>query len=560
MAYSWHERKQRIPNRGSEYGLPKYKSWINSPEGMEERGDSGLNNPFKGEDNRFIGAYVHNLEDKERGINKRGLHGYTASMDVESEYPNVIIALNISPETAIYDPDEFTDILWDKKMAWESGIRWGARKDIVGLVPEVLTYWSAQRLELQKKMKEATNEEEKNHYKRLQHVKKIQLNSAYGALGNKYSHFHNLAFAEAVTFGGQGIVKHMIKTIGIMVDDHTPAGKEFEDLNTPSIIYGDTDSCYFKLPFVETDEEAIVYADYIAGEVNKTFPEYMIHVHGCNAERANRIKAGREIVADRSLFVDKKRYALNVIAPKDKNEENWMKVMGLEVVQSSTPKVIQAFLQNILISILQEKKNEKEIADIIYTFRRKFRNELTLEEIGMPKGVKGIEDYGNRLLIRKLLIQQKRLMSGTFVDEEPLTIEEDQLITDARRDKSIDPKTKKTRWEQITGKKGCPGHVQASLNWNKMLEDTGDKTRSRINTGMKIKVYYLLKNPYEFTSIAIPTDEVDVPDWFKELPLDMKKMGTVLIDSKLKSIYSSLSWKIPKEATDDTNFDGFLEF
>jgi hypothetical protein len=178
----------------------------------------------------------------------------------------------------------------------------------------------------------------------------------------------------------------------------------------------------------------------------------------------------------------------------------------------------------------------------------------------MPKGVKGIEDYGNRLLIRKLLIRQSRLMSGTFVDEEPLTIEEDQLITDARRDKSVDPKTKKTRWEQITGKKGCPGHVQASLNWNKMLIDTGDKTRSRINTGMKIKVYYLLKNSYGFTSIAIPTDEVDVPDWFKELPLDMKKMGTVLIDSKLKSTYSSLGWKIPKEATDDTNFDGFLEF
>jgi len=556
MAYAWHEKDQKIPDRGSEYGLPTYKSWINSEEGMKERNEAGLNNPFKQNDNRFVGAYVHNLVDEKRGINKRGLHGYTASMDIESEYPNTIIALNVSPETVIFDPDEFDHILWDKKMAWETGIRWGARKDIIGLVPEVSTYWLDQRVELKKKMKEATTKEEKAYYKRLQHVKKIQLNSAYGALANQYSHFYNLAFAEAITFGGQGIVKHMIKTIGIMVDDHHPTQDEHKDLNTPSIIYGDTDSCYFDLPDVESPQEAIVYADYIAQEVNKTFPEYMIYVHGCDARRANRIKAGREIVADRSLFVDKKRYALHVI--DDGSSVDKLEIKGLEVVQSSTPKVIQELLRNILVSILQDKKNEKEIAEIVHTFRQRFNQDLSLEEIGMPKGIKGIEDYADRIRIRELWARKKRIEAG-FSNEKPLTEEEENDLREALRSKAIDPVSKKTRRQQIEGK-GCPGHVLASLNWNQMLDETGDKTRSKIASGMKIKVYYLLKNSHEFTCIAIPTDEVDVPQWFRDLPFDMKKMGKVLIDSKLKAMYASLKWAIPKEGTDDTTFEGFIEF
>ena len=309
MSYAWHERNQRIPDRDSDYGVPEYKSWINSIEGMEER-NTDASNPHKESSNaRFVGAYVHELG------NKKGLHEYTASIDLASLYPNTIIALNISPETmtAYAKTDGFGHqkydteyILWDEKMNWtnkEKGTKqcWGARRDIVGLVPEVLSYWIDQRKELQAKMKSA-KDEERAYYKRLQHVKKIQLNSAYGALGNQYSHFYNVALAEACTFGGQAIMKHMMKVIGSLVDNRGQTGDEAHDLNAPSIIYGDTDSCYFKLSDVENKKEAIICADNIAGEVNKTFKNFMITNHNCDETRADKIQAEREIVADRSLF------------------------------------------------------------------------------------------------------------------------------------------------------------------------------------------------------------------------------------------------------------------
>jgi len=565
MSYAWHERDQRIPDRDSNYGVPEYKSWINSIEGMKER-NTDASNPHKESSNaRFVGAYVHDLGDK------KGLHEYTASIDLASLYPNTIIALNISPETMTayaktddYDHQKYgMDILWDKKMNWtneEKGTKhcWGARKDIIGLVPEVLSYWIDQRLELQAKMK-SVGDEERAYYKRLQHVKKIQLNSAYGALGNKYSHFFNLALAEACTFGSRGIMKHMFKTIGYLVDDHEQTGDEIHELNAPSIIYGDTDSCYFKLSDVKNDKEAIIYSDYIATEVNRTFQNFMIVNHSCDEARASKIKAEREIVADRSLFVDKKRYAMHVINDRGDKVDK-MKVMGLEVVQSSTPKIIQTFLSDILNGVLKDKKDEKETAKTVHAFRRKFYNDLELEDFGMPIGVKKIEDYANRILVRKLLARQEECINESFVSGKRLTREEEEIIMEAQRDRSIDPNNGKTRWQLITDSRTVPGHVQASLNWNSVLREREDKIRTKVSSGMKIRVYYLKQNRWEFKSIAIPTDEPEIPDWFRELPFDMKKMGEVLIDQKLKSIYSALKWDMPKEATDDVQFEGFMQF
>jgi DNA polymerase elongation subunit (family B) len=605
MAYAWHKKKQHIPNRGSQYLSVEYTSSTYKMSHMlnaliEEKRVTRFDadeliehNPVKAYEviidryeklkktdpkfkkaNRievmqgikapedrdrgtyFAGAYVHPLVVPEREINNRGRFRWTGSTDIKSLYPNVIMAFNISPETVLTNANPETDIVWPKEMNWlgdpkefpagvvpEQITNWGARKDKIGLVPEVLSYWYEQRKVLQDKMAKAKTPEEKEHYKRMQHIKKIQLNSAYGALGNKYSHFFNLALAESCTLGGQGIVKHMIKTVGEVIDDTV------NDLYSPSVIYGDTDSCYFQLPGAETEKEAAVYADYIARKMNKTFVSYMENTHNCDLERAKKIEAARENVARSSLFLDKKRYAMKVINTEGEKVD-YLKIMGLEIVQSSTPKMIQDFLREIVVSVLDFKK--KELVDkIVIDFRENFHKKLTVEEIGMPRGVNKVEDYGERILVRALIEKQKKSVSNDLYAGKDLTTEERVILHRAQSDRN--------RWDIINNKTTIPGHVQASLNWNQILDEKKDRATMRIISGFKIRVYYLNPgNEWGFTNIAIPVDIPEMPDWFQRLSFDREKMAEVLVDKKIKAIYSVLNWKVPKEGAQRA--ESFFEF
>lgn len=613
MAYAWHKKKQHIPNRGSTYLDVEYETstfkmshMLNvlieekkvkkfdaeelialDPEKAYEiimdryqkfkkidpkfRKASRIDRmqgkkPMEDRDRGtyFAGAYVHPLVVPEEEVNNRGLHGYTGSTDIKSLYPNVIMALNISPETVLTNANPETDIVWEKDMNWKNdpkefpaGIvpeirtNWGARRDKIGLVPEVLSYWYEQRKVLQSKMAEAKTPEEKEHYKRMQHIKKIQLNSAYGALGNKYSHFFNLALAESCTLGGQGIVKHMIKTVGKVIDETDGY------LYSPSVIYGDTDSCYFKLPGCETDEEAVFYADYIARKTNDTFVPYMKKVHNCDQERAQKIEAARENVATSSLFLDKKRYAMKVFNV-DGKPEKYLKIMGLEIVQSSTPKMIQDFLREIVVAILDFEK-KLTVDRIVTDFRENFHNNLTIEEIGMPKGVKKVEDYANRIQVRALLEKEKRSVTHDLVEAEELNPQERMILFTARNDQTKDAANGKLRWDQINSSKNVPGHVQAAINWNNILAERKDRGAMKISSGMKIRVYYLnAGNPWAFTNIAIPVDIPEIPDWFRKLSFDREKMADVLVNKKIQSIYSVLDWKVPKEGAQRA--ESFFEF
>jgi hypothetical protein len=366
-----------------------------------------------------------------------------------------------------------------------------------------------------------------------------------------------LALAESCTLGGQGIMKHMMGYVGEILDGE-------ESIWSKSIIYGDTDSCYFKLPYVENNEEAVALANAVALKVNETFVPYMLKTHNCVEEEAQKVLAEREIVADRSLFVEKKKYALHVINDSGKPTD-YIKVMGLDVKQSSTPKVIQTFLWEVLSALLEKGLSEEEIAEIIHDFRKKFYEDLTVEEIGMPKTVNKLEDYRDRIYIRGLLAQQEK-SQATFSDVEPLTIDELMYLERSEREgkKILDPKSKKNRWEQITGTSAVPGHVQASINWNEWLGRRNDKVFSPVVDGMKIRIYYLidgdLGNPENYRSISIPTDAPFMPEWFEDLPFDMKVMSEKLIDAKIGSMYKSIGWKVPKEGTDIRELAGLLEF
>lgn len=303
-------------------------------------------------------------------------------------------------------------------------------------------------------------------------------------------------------------------------------------------------SCYFKLPDEITEpDDLVIYADYVAETANSKFYDYMVETHNCKDWQAKEIRADREVVADRALFTDKKRYAMHLIDldgyPVDK-----LKVMGLDVIKSTTPIKVKAFLNELLSRLLKEGHTEDQLSQFILDFRDELNSEFTPLDFGEPKGVKNIDDYKNRLYIRKLYDKSK-IKHNVFA--EPLTKKEKTELKNAEKDAD--------RWKKITKGKSVmvPGHVMASINWNMIIQEIGDKTLRKINSGTKIRTFYLKTNQWKIKSIAIPSDLDEFPQWFLDLPFDMPRIEQNLIDKKVESLYNSMSWRIPTTATKELN-------
>ena len=91
------------------------------------------------------------------------------------------------------------------------------RKDIHGFLPEMMQRIYDDRSIFKKKMLAAKQSLEHSktasetvalqkdvaRFNNIQMARKIQLNSAYGAIGNQYFRYYNLANAEAITLSGQ---------------------------------------------------------------------------------------------------------------------------------------------------------------------------------------------------------------------------------------------------------------------------------------------------------------------------------------------------------------------
>jgi hypothetical protein len=104
-----------------------------------------------------------------------------------------------------------------------------------------------------------------------------------------------------------------------------------------------------------------------------------------------------------------------------------------------------------------------------------------------------------------------------------------------------------------------PGHVRASINWNNMLKANSDQYSMQITDGMKVIVCRLKSNAMGYTSIAYPTDEMHIPDWFKQLPFDEDSMEEAVVDKKVENLLNVLKWDL--SATDTSNtFHSLFDF
>jgi hypothetical protein len=268
-------------------------------------------------------------------------------------------------------------------------------------------------------------------------------------------------------------------------------------------------------------ETATALYEGLADDVNVSFPPYMERAHNVPTEKGEIIKCGREITGESGLFIKKKRYAIMVYDSEGTRYDidgkpGKVKAMGLDLKRSDTPVVIQDFLKDILNDLLTNK-DEEYIIEKIIEFKKSFKGKPSWEK-GSPKRVNKLTHYG------KIMLTEKE--------------------------------------ERGKGNKVAtiPGHVRAAVNWNTLRKMHRDNHSIEIQDGMKTIVCKLKDNPLGFTSIGIPTDESNIPDWYKELPFNDELMETALIDKKVENLLGVLKWDITTRTDISNTFQQLFEF
>ena len=237
------------------------------------------------------------------------------------------------------------------------------RKDVRGFLPELMEKIYQDRTIYKKKMLAAKQEYEKKKTKELekeiarcnniQMARKIQLNSAYGAIGNQYFRYFKLANAEAVTLSGQVSIRWIEDKINKYLN------KILKTEDVDYVIASDTDSIYLNMgPLVETvykgrektTESVVSFLDKVA---KVKLEKYIESCYQELADYANaydqKMQMKRENIADRGIWTAKKRYILNVWDSEGvRYEEPKLKMMGIEAVKSSTPAPCRQMIKNCL--------------------------------------------------------------------------------------------------------------------------------------------------------------------------------------------------------------------
>jgi len=355
-------------------------------------------------DAKYAGAYVKEPIP--------GKYDWVVSFDLNSLYPHLIMQYNISPETIreTRHPSASVEGLLNQEIKIDGDYAVCAngaqyRKDVRGFLPELMEKIYKDRTIYKKKMLEAKQQYEKTKTKTLekeiarcnniQMARKIQLNSAYGAIGNQYFRYYKLANAEAITLSGQVSIRWIEnKMNGYMNKILKTEGEDY-------VIASDTDSIYLNLgPLVEAVYEGREKTNEgVVGFLNKVCEtQFEPFIESAYEELARYVNAydqkmfmKRENIADRGIWTAKKRYILNVWDSEGvRYEEPKLKMMGIEAVKSSTPAPCRSMIKDALK--LMMNGTEDEVIDYIDKCRKEFKA-LPPEDIAFPRTASDVRKY-----------------------------------------------------------------------------------------------------------------------------------------------------------------------
>ena len=479
-------------------------------------------------DDRFEGAYV-----KEPQV---GLHNWVASFDLNSLYPHLMMQYNISPEMLV-EPEDYTPemrevisqgVSVDRLLAKQidlsrlQGVTLTPngqffRTEKQGFLPKMLEDQYESRKKFKKMMlaakQEYENEKDESkkyeikkriaRYDNLQLAKKVSLNSAYGAMGSQYFRFYDLRQALAVTTAGQLSIRWIEGKLNGWMNNLLKSDVDY-------VIASDTDSIYLRMgemvnkfvPDQSDKQKVISVMDKICEEkiqpfIDKSYNELATYVHAF----AQKMQMKREGLSDKGIWTAKKRYILNVYNNEGvQYAEPQLKVMGLEMVKSSTPSAIREKMKETILMMI--RGTESEVQDFIENFRKEFKK-LPPEEISFPRGLNGLREYSDSVMLYK---------------------------------------------------KGTPIHVKGAILYNHYLKQRGlDKKYPLIQEGEKLKFTYLKQpNPFKDTVISYPgrlPEEFGLHDF---VDYDMQFDKAYL--EPVKTILDCIGWNHEKVST----LDGFF--
>lgn len=464
----------------------------------------------------FAGGYV-----KEPKV---GMHKWVVSCDLNSLYPHLIQQYNISPETFVerINIPSINDLLAgvsvplsEYSIAANGCAYLKTKQGFLGALMEKMykdrQAYKKQMLKVEQEYENTKNPILKKEIARLnslQHSKKIQLNAAYGALGNRYFRWFDINHAEAITLSGQLSIQWIANKL------NTYLNKICNTISYDYIIASDTDSVYIsfenliqiKFKDEQSDTLKIVkWLDKFCQEILEPFIEksYQQLAEHMNAY-AQKMKMKREAIADVAIWTAKKRYIMNVWNNEGVSyEKPKLKMVGIEAIRSSTPKSCRDAIKKAIEMIINT--DEQTVQKYIQEYKDIFKT-LTFEEIAFPRGVSDLGAYSKK--------------SDGFAFE-----------------------------------KGCPIHVKGSILYNYLINKYNLIGQYEfIGNGDKIKFCYLKKpNPYG-SNVISSFDELP-KEFILDKYLDFDTQFNIAFIKPLSIILDSIGWHTEKKVT----LEGFFE-
>ena len=461
---------------------------------------------------KYEGAYV-----KEPLL---GQHKWIVSFDINSLYPHIIIQYNISPEKIIGSSSQGVNVnkMIDMKVPLNFLKTEGAcltpngamfKNDEQGFLPKMMQTMYDERVIYKKRMLKAKKEFEQTknpdlkkeiaRCHNIQWARKIALNSAYGAVGNQYFRYYDVRQASGITTAGQFIIRFIEKKVNEYLNNILQTKGEAD-----YVVASDTDSIYVNLgKLVEKTCEGKTndqIADFLGKVCDNKLEPYIAKCFDELADYSNAFKNAmvmkREVIANKGIWVAKKRYMLNVLDEEGiRLSKPKLKLMGIEAVKSSTPQVCRGRIKEA-INVIMEKE-ETDLHKFIADFRKEFF-ELSAEQVSFPRSCNNLKKY--------------RSASDIFI-------------------------------------KGTPIHVKGALIYNHKIEELGLQNKyPLIQEGDKIKFVKLKPaNPFKFDVISYITT---LPDEFMLAKyVDYDTMFNKTFLDPMQFILDAIGWKSEPQAT-----------
>jgi len=480
--------------------------------------DDGTKNP---------GAYV--------GEPQNGFQESIVSFDANSLYPNVMISMNLSPETKVgrilhrdkksvqvkltdgkmynLSVEQFQQLVDKKNLAvTKANILFSQSKK--GIIPEIVddlysirvvhrTALDKAKRKLSKMSKTDSEynkiklEVEQNNIK--QYTIKILINSIYGYFGNKMAPFGDDDIASSITLTGQAVIKQSNKILTEYIDNNSDESTK----NINPIIYNDTDSSYISINRILTKRGIPFCVDGVvtdsAYEAAQQLEEHLneqILLWGASELNSTdcRFVFKRECMSDVGLFLQKKRYVMRVLDDEGIQCSKY-KYTGVEVVRSTMPKAIKPHVKKIIETML-DSKSFSETNDVFMDTYKIFK-ELPIEDIAFVVGIKDYNKYAKKC-------------SGYEVA------------------------------------KGTPMHVKAAYYYNHLIQKYDMSSQHElIGNGDKIRYYYVATpNRLGISSLAY---KQYMPDKLKEeFPPNIELMFEKIVYSIIDRFYVAVNWRLVK--------------